>query len=415
MATHIARLAFRKTVSANDEREPASVSSSPAKSRARTVFIASSVAALLVGLGFYGYGYGIEATDNAQIESPVVYVASRVAGRVGRVRVKDNQAVNAGDVLVELEHEEYDARLKGALGKLAAARASLGSARAHLGLTEKDTQAGLQEARAGVSQAGSVLQSTRSSADHANANLSAAKARLQLARIELDRAKNLFERRIIANAELQTKQAAYDAAKAGFDQARAEVMQARSNILASRDSVERARGSMVRAEANPLALDAARAAVELAAAEVSQAEANVDLARLDRTDTVIRAPCRGIVSRRTVEVGQLTNSERPLLAVVCTDDVWVVANFKESQIGEMRPRMPATIKIDAYSGVTLHGHVESISGASGARFALIPPDNASGNFIKVVQRVPVRIRLDGGVPVTLRPGLSADVRVSLLR
>jgi membrane fusion protein (multidrug efflux system) len=151
----------------------------------------------------------------------------------------------------------------------------------------------------------------------------------------------------------------------------------------------------------------ARATVDSAAAKVAQAEAAAKLAELAASYTYVRAPSRGVVSRRAVEVGQLATPERPLLALVSPDDLWVVANFKEDQIGEMKLGARARIRVDAFGRQELPGHVESVASASGARFALLPPDNASGNFTKVVQRVPVLIRIDDARGLTLRPGLSA--------
>jgi membrane fusion protein, multidrug efflux system len=151
--------------------------------------------------------------------------------------------------------------------------------------------------------------------------------------------------------------------------------------------------------------------VEQADARVQQAEAALKLAELNLSYTTVRAARRGVVSRRTVEEGQWVTPERPLMALVPLEDVWIVANFKEDQLADMHPGQPATVQFDTYGGREFAAHVESIGGGTGARFALLPPDNATGNFIKVVQRVPVLLRLDGSAGVALRPGMSADVTV----
>ncbi|MFP2912612.1 HlyD family secretion protein, partial [Pyxidicoccus sp. 3LFB2] len=159
-------------------------------------------------------------------------------------------------------------------------------------------------------------------------------------------------------------------------------------------------------------VQAAQAAVKLADAKLKQAQAALKLAELAVSYTQVRAPVAGVVSRRTVEVGQVVGPERPLMALVPQDDLWVVANFKEDQVGEMKPGQPVELTVDAFGGREFKGHVDSLAGASGARFALLPPDNASGNFVKVVQRIPVLIRFDGEAKdALLRPGMSAEVTV----
>jgi membrane fusion protein (multidrug efflux system) len=178
--------------------------------------------------------------------------------------------------------------------------------------------------------------------------------------------------------------------------------------------MEAAQGRLVAAQAGPAQVQAAEAAVKLAQARLQQTQAALSLAELAVSYTQVRAPVTGQVSRRTVEVGQMVGPERPLMAVVPQDDVWVVANFKEDQVGDMRPGQPVEVKLDAFSGRHFKGHVDSLAGASGARFALLPPDNASGNFVKVVQRIPVLVRFDEKPSeLPLKPGMSAEVTVDL--
>ncbi|MCP3058683.1 HlyD family secretion protein [Myxococcus sp. K38C18041901] len=181
----------------------------------------------------------------------------------------------------------------------------------------------------------------------------------------------------------------------------------------SSGGLETAQGKLAAAETGPVQVQAAQAAVKLADAKLKQAQAALHLAELAVSYTKVRAPTNGVVSRRTVEVGHMVGPERPLMAVVPQDDVWVVANFKEDQVGEMKAGQVVDVKVDAFSGHHFKGHVDSLAGASGARFALLPPDNASGNFVKVVQRIPVLIRFDGDArDVALKPGMSAIVTVN---
>ncbi len=381
------------------------------KPKARIVLVGLVVVAGALGTTFYVSGLNKESTDDAQVEGRVVSVAARVQGQVAKVLVKDNQEVNAGDVLVELDRQELDARTEAARADLAAARATLTNAEAQLGLVDKNAQASLKQAQGGLAQAASSVNTTRSSIDQAEADVAGAESRMKLAQTDLDRVMKLSAGGSISQAEVDTRQSQFDQAKAAVDQGRARLASARAGVLGSSGGVALAQGRLAAAETGPQQVAAAKAAVELAAARVKQSEAALHLAELTLSYAQIRAPVKGTVSRRTVELGQMVSPDRPLLAVVPGDDVWVVANFKENQLADMHPGQPVKIAIDTYGGRRFVGHVDSIAGASGARFALLPPDNASGNFIKVVQRIPVLIRFDGADAVAFRPGMSAEVTV----
>lgn len=354
---------------------------------------------------------GHETTDDAQVEGHVAYVAPHVAGQVKRVLVKDNQRVNAGDVLVELDDRDLSVRLEAARADLAAANAQLRANETGLAVTRKSVDSNLIVARGGLAQAASVRDTTRAVIDQARAAVQAAESRRALARTEFERTKNLFQSGASSKANLDGDQAALDQAEASLLEANARLASAEANRQNSSGTLESARGRVVAAEAGPEQIEAAQAAVDLARARVSQAKAAVDQAELNLSYTRVKAEVPGIVSRRSVEPGQMVAPERPLLALVPIDDTWVVANFKEDQIAEMKPGQAASVTIDAYSGKKLRGHVDSLAGGTGARFALLPPDNASGNFTKVVQRVPVLIRLDAHPGLELRPGLSAQATV----
>jgi membrane fusion protein (multidrug efflux system) len=380
-------------------------------SRAKTLLPVLAVAAAAVAAGVYARGAGKETTDDAQIEGHVASVASRVSGQVRAVRVRDNQLVHAGDVLVELDDADYLAKLDAARADLASAKAALLSSETYLALTEKTIDATLRQARGGITQASAAVTSSRASIDQSRADVAAAQSRLDLAQIELGRIEKLHAQGAVAQAEVDSKRALYDQAAASLAQANAHKANAEASITSSIGGVESASGRMIQAQTGPEQIATARAAVEVAKARVAQSEASLHQAELNASYTQVRAQLDGVVSRRTVEEGQLVSPDRPLLAIVPTGDVWVVANFKEDQLAEMKAGQPARITIDTYGGRVLQGHVDSIAGASGARFALIPPDNASGNFVKVVQRIPVLIRLDGAPDVPLRPGMSANATV----
>lgn len=372
------------------------------------------VGAALIGTGTtYALGRGKETTDDAQVEGRVITMSSRIPGQVLHVLVKDNQLVEAGQVLVELDPADYAARFDAASADVESAQAGAENARAALALTEKTIDATFTQARGGITQASSSLSSARASIEQAEADLTSADSRARLSGLSLTRAQSLLAQGAVAQAEVDLRKAEDDVAQAAVAQARARRESARASTEGSAGSVVLARGRMAAAETGPQQLATATAALHLAEARVKQAEAARRLAELNLSYTSLRAPRRGVISRRTVEEGQTLSPERPLLAIVPKDDLWIVANFKEDQLAEMRSGQPAHVRFDTYGRRSFTAHVESLAGGSGARFALLPPDNASGNFVKVVQRVPVLLRLDGDPGIELRPGMSADVTVRI--
>lgn len=370
-----------------------------------------SAVALAGGAALFLANSGRETTDDAQVEGHVAYVAPHVAGQVKRVLVKDNQRVHAGDVLVELDDRDITARLVAARADWDATKAQLHGSETALAVTRKSVQSNLVVARGGLAQAASTRETTVAVIEQARAAVVAAESRTALAATELERTKSLFDSGASSKASLDSDRAAFDQAQAALAETKARLASAEANRQNSSGTLESARGRVLAAESGPEQIEAAEAAVELARARVNQAKAALDQAELNLSYTRVRAEVSGVVSRRSVEAGQMASPERPLLALVPLEDTWVVANFKEDQIAEMRPGQPATISIDAYAGRKLRGYVDSLAGGTGARFALLPPDNASGNFTKVVQRVPVLIRLDAHPGLELRPGLSARATV----
>jgi membrane fusion protein (multidrug efflux system) len=381
--------------------------------RRRALIVLPLLTALAAAGGAFAYfgGAGKETTDDAQIEGHVAYVAPHVAGQVKRVLVKDNQHVKAGDILVELDDRDLSVRLASARADFAAAKAQLHSSETQLAVTRKSVDSNLAVARGGMSQAASVQGITRATIDQAQAEISAAESRQKLAQLDFDRTSRLFSSDVISKANLDAVSASLEQANANVAQARARLKSAEANRANSSGTLESARGRVLAAESGPEQIEAAEAAVELASARLNQAQAALEQAELNVSYTQIKAEVAGIVSRRSVEVGQMASPEKPLLAVVPLDDTWVVANFKEDQIARMKPGQLAEVEVDAFDGQKLKGHIDSLAGGTGARFSLLPPDNASGNFTKVVQRVPVLVRIDGISELALRPGLSAKVTV----
>jgi membrane fusion protein (multidrug efflux system) len=366
----------------------------------------------LAGGGLYLHGRGKQSTDDAFVESHVANIAPRLSGQVLRVLVRDNQAVAAGDVLVELDERDATARARAAKADLEAAQASLAAANAQLTLAQHSVDASLRQAKGGVTQAFAQSGSSKAQIDQSRADLIAAESRVALAGTEVGRARRLHSDGAIAQAELDRRQAEYDQAQASVDQAKARLSVARVGLLNAGGGIESAQGRLAAAQTGPDQVLVASAQVDVAKARVEQAKAALEQTELNLSYLKVRAPSRGVVSRRSVEPGQLVDPARPLMAITELDDSWIVANFKEDQIRSLRPGQPAEVTLDAFSGRKLKAHLDSFSGGTGSRYALLPPDNASGNFTKVVQRVPVLIRIDDNPPdLVLRPGLSAFVTV----
>lgn len=391
---------------------PAAAAEAPAKRRRTPLLIASlTLTAALVSAGYYALNVGRESTDDAEVEGRVMSVASRVTGQVLHVRVGDNQVVEAGDVLVELDPADYAAKLDLARADLAAARAGVDAARSALALTRKTAPANLMQAEGGLTTAASSIASANAAIAQAKADLAGAESRRALAKLNLDRAQTLLDHDAVSTAERDERKTELDSAEAALGQARARVTSADAVLAQSGGGVVLARGRFTAADTSAEQVASSQAALALAEARVEQTSSSVRLAELDLSYTTVRASRRGVVSRRSVEEGQIVGPDRALLAIVPLDDVWVVANFKEDQMAHVAPGQPATVRLDTFSRTTLRGHVDSLAGGTGARFALLPPDNATGNFVKVVQRVPVLIRIDDAQGLSLRPGMSADVTV----
>lgn len=395
------------------EETPATTAPAAAKKpKAKIVLVTLAVVLAGAGTAAWAAGRGKQSTDDAFVESHVASVAARIQGQVLRVHVKDNQEVDVGTVLVELDDRDAKVRLTTAEADLLSARANLSAMQTQLALTEKNVDANLRQAKGGIVSASALAGSSRAGIDQAKADIVAAESRRALAEIDLKRSQKLQADGAVAQADLDAKKAIFDQAEASLAQARAREQSALTGITNAAGSIETAQGRLVAAQAGPEQVEASRAAVAVAQAKVAQAEAAVDQAKLTVSYTQIKAQTKGVVSRRSVEVGQTVDPARPLMAITALDDVWIVANFKEDQIANIRIGQPVTVKIDAFSGRTFNAHVDSLSGGSGARFSLLPPDNASGNFTKVVQRIPVLVRLDDKTAdIVLRPGMSTYVTV----
>ena len=337
--------------------------------------------AALLALGYGGHwwltGRFIESTDNAYVRADVVTISARTSGYVAEVDVGDNQAVRRGDVLARIDAGPFRARADQARAAVAAADADIAVETA--GVATLDAQVAQQ----------------RSLISQAEAEAAAMDAELRRTSLEWERQRGLAERQVSSQQRFESADADHTKAAATLRGAQA--------ALAS----QRARLSVLEAEQRGKA-----AACDKARAVLQQAQAALALATIDLDDTALRAPVDGLIGQRVVRAGQYVDPGQPLLAVV-PHDAYVVANFKETQLGRIARGQAVTVEVDAFDGETLHGRVDSFAPASGAQFALLPPDNATGNFTKIVQRMPVRIKLDAGQRrvAELRPGLSVVAHV----
>lgn len=331
------------------------------------------------------YGLSHVTTDNAQVEGDIIPVSPKVGGIVAEVAVRDHQAVRQGEPLVRIQERDYEARLVQAEAELQLALANAG----------KEGVDGLAAAQLAASRSSAAA--ARASAGAAQAAVDQAAAESERARKDLARVRALVEKKMLPPQQLDLAEAASRAADA-------RLRSARDAASAAGDSAVSAGQQVAAGSAN----------LRAALARTEAARAARDFAANQLADTRLLAPANGVVAAKNVNPGQFVQPGQTLMAVVPLDRVWIVANFKETDLDDMRVGQKADIEVDAYPGLHVEGEVESLAPATGARFSLLPPDNATGNFTKVVQRVPVRIRVrqsaDAGRP--LRPGMSVFVTVT---
>lgn len=359
----------------------------------RIALIVGLVIVLVGGYFVWNYYSVRESTDDAQVDGHITPISARVGGTVTSVNFKDNENVKDGTVLVTLDPKDYEIAVQRAKAELADARANLSAAQTSVPIASTSTTSGLSTAQA-------ALNASQREVQAANARLREAQANYDKTSKDLDRMKQLIAKDEISRQQYDAAIAAESAAKATVDAAQAAVATAESHVAQAEAGVRNAQSGPQQVKVTQAKANAAEAAVGKAEAALAQAELNLQY-------TTVRAPSDGIISKRSVEVGQVIQPGQPLAALVDLSDIYVTANFKETQLKGMHPGQPATIHVDAYD-VDLKGHVDSIGGATGARFSLLPAENATGNYVKVVQRVPVKIVLEKGEDPNhiLRPGMS---------
>jgi membrane fusion protein (multidrug efflux system) len=398
-----------------------------ANSKLRRNLIFGGAAVLVLVAGLFIYYFNNESTDDAQVDGHITSVSAKVYGRVADVLVNDNEPVKAGQPLVKLDARDYQAALDQEKAQLGLAESEAQSAGVDVPRTRENTASGTSSADAQLSGSQADLmraqvtydQATTSDLAWAQANVDKSRANARLAQADLARFTPLMEK-----GEISKQQ--YDAAKANADatasalkadeekfvQAQRSVEITRAQLEAAKSRVQGAQAGVqaAKADTKQVAMKQADAAAKIA--KVQQARAAVEAAQLNLEYATITAPVDGVVTHKQVEVGQVVQQGQGLLVVVPLHDVWVTANFKETQLKKMRAGQKAEVKVDTY-GKTFTGHVDSIAGATGAVLSLLPPENATGNYVKVVQRIPVKIVLDP-IPqekAVLRPGMNVEATV----
>jgi membrane fusion protein, multidrug efflux system len=370
------------------------------------IIVVIAVVVLVGGLFLWRYLGSYESTDDAEVDAHLYPVSGRIAGYVTKVNVDDNQYVQKGAVLVEIDPKDYEVAVDEAKANLASAEATAQSMNINVPITSTNTSSQLKFTASGVENAGAGIATAENQVAAAHAQLEAAQANDVKAQDDIRRYKALVDKQ-------EVSEQVYDQALATAKASTASVAAARDNEAAAQQSVQQARSQLGESEASqqsaqtgPQQVSSTRARARAAIAEVQQKRAALEQAELNLQYTQIVAPISGEVNK-TVVVGLNVQPGQQLLTIVPLDEIWITANFKETQLRQMKVGQKTDIHVDS-SGRTFKGHVESVAGATGPLFSLLPPENATGNYVKIVQRIPVKIVLDPGENQDrqLRPGMN---------
>jgi len=395
--------------------------------RFRFGVLGSALILLVVVVAYAWYASGRVSTDDAEVDGHLNPVSAKISGSIIEVDVDDNQPVKAGQVLVRIDPRDYQARVDQLRAALGVAQAQASAANVNVPLTAQFTQGGatsasadLQSSIAEQASAEQALQiASTSDLSYAQAEVNKRQATADRAQADLTRMKPLADKAEISQLQYDGYVAAAREAQGDLDAAKQQLEQARQNVTVAKDKLQSANAHVTQAQAgqeqaraNLKQTNVSQANAAAAGASIDQAKANLAAAELDLSYTTIVAPVDGVVTRKSVEVGEVVQSGQGLLVVVPLQDVWVTANFKETQLRNVHPGQQAEVHVDMY-GKSFTGHVDSIAGATGARLSLLPPENATGNFVKVVERIPVKIVLDPIPPdkAILRPGMNVDATI----
>lgn len=413
---------------------PAPVEKTPREvnpNRRRIMLVVGAVALIAIliwGLKWFAYARTHQSTDDARVDAQTVSVTSKISERVAAVLVETNQEVRKGQLLIQLDDNDERSRMQQAQAAVTAQRAQAAAAQSNVALTQQTVAAQALEGLGGIAQAQSGAANASANASAAQAGVAAAQAAVPAAQQALSRAQADYNRTQSLVSTGDIPRAQLDAARANAAAAQSQYNEALANVQAARDRLSAAQsqagggaqGALQTAQGryqestSPARVAASQAQANAAYANVGSLQAQLALAKAQLAETRIVAPVDGYVGEKSVEIGQTIGPGSPLMTIIPSKNIFITANFKETQIGDMRPGQPVDIKVDAYKGVTFHGHVISINPASQNTYSLVPAQNASGNFIKVTQRIPVKIGLDNPpADKPLRPGMSVETSVQV--
>lgn len=406
-------------VEETQQKNGTAVEESPEKNSRRKIILFAVLALLVVGGGlFYWHSTFTESTDDAQVDGDLYQVSSRVTGQVIKVSVEDNQKVQAGDLLLEIDPKDYQVALEQAQANLASAQANALQANVNVPITDITTATTITTTGYDVQGATAAVAQAQKQAQAAEARVAQARANATKAQLDVDRYTPLVEKDVISKQQFDAAVAAAAANKAAVLEAEASVIAQQSAVTQAIQKLSQAKSTAVQSvKTGPDQVRAQQAKANAALADVKQAQAKVDQAVLNLSYTKVTAPVSGIVNKKNVQVGTNVSIGQDLMTIIPLTNLWVTANFKETQLERMRPGQSVTLKVDALGGRTFRGKVTQIGGATGSRLSLFPPENATGNYVKVVQRIPVRIDFtdlqEENKDFALRPGFSVTPIVSV--
>jgi membrane fusion protein (multidrug efflux system) len=382
----------------------------------KRIAIIVSVLLVLGGIVYYLHSRQFEDTDDGEIDGHISPVSSRVSGTVRQINgaLQDNRYVTAGTLLVEIDPTDYGTEVSRADADYQRLLQNAAASTADVPVVTANATGQFHVAQAQLASAAEAVQTEKANREAVRARLNQAEATFKTAEDDRQRYSNLLAKQEISRSEYDQRATTAHNANQAVDVSRADLRAADERIAQAESKVAEQRAQVERAQSAPGQISEARQKAGSAGADMQRAAAMLKTAQLNLSYTRIVAPVSGIVGRRAVEVGQRVQQGQELFEIIQTDDIWVTANFKETQLRAMRPGQAATVHVDTYD-LDFEGKVESIAAATGARFSLLPPENATGNFVKVVQRLPVRIRFNQrpNDAHPLRPGMSADVSVKV--
>jgi membrane fusion protein (multidrug efflux system) len=378
----------------------------------RIAIIIAAVVLLVVGFFVYRYVTSYESTDDAQVDGHINSISARISGHVVKLNVDDNQSVQAGTVLVEIDPADYQVAFDRAKADFESAQAAAAAAGVDVPITSVNTTSQVSSTEADVASARAGIAAAKQQFEAAKDQFIQAEANDVKTQNDLGRYKQLVDKQEISQQQYDQAVAAAKASTAAVSAARATADAAKSQVTQAEEKLRQGEANWRTAQTGPQQLEIMRSKAASAEADALRKKADLDQAQLNLQYTKIAAPVAGVVSNRTVEVGQNVAPGQELMKIIPLNDVWITADYKETQLREMKVGQPVTIEVDA-NGRKYKGKVDSFAGASGARFSLLPPENATGNYVKVVQRIPVKIVLDPGENQdhSLLPGMSVTPKV----